>query len=72
MEGYKNNSFPKIEVHRKGVDYNLLCKNPKFEFSQIIALASDEDIEVDIPLLNLNDVNSICDFIESRFMKRDM
>ncbi|MGV8980813.1 molybdopterin-guanine dinucleotide biosynthesis protein B [Clostridium sp.] len=67
MEGYKNNSFPKIEVHRKGVDSNLLCKNPEFEFSQIIALASDEDIEVDIPLLNLNEVNSICDFIESKF-----
>ncbi|MFT5875826.1 MAG: molybdopterin-guanine dinucleotide biosynthesis protein B [Clostridium sp.] len=70
MEGYKNNNFPKIEVHRKCIDSNLLCKNPKYEFSQIIALASDESVEVDIPLLNLNEANSICDFIEGRLMRK--
>jgi len=66
IEGYKNNNYPKIEVHRKGVDSNLLCKNL---FSQIIALASDEVLEVDIPLLDLNNVNSVCDFIENKLMK---
>jgi len=69
IEGYKNNNYPKIEVHRKGVDSNLLCKNPLYKFSQIIALASDEKIDVDIPLLDLNNVNSVCDFIENKLMK---
>jgi molybdopterin-guanine dinucleotide biosynthesis protein B len=69
IEGYKNNNYPKIEIHRKGVDSNLLCLDPNFKFSQIIALASDEDIAVDIPLLDLNDVNCICDFIENKLMK---
>ena len=69
IEGYKDNNFPKIEVHRKDVDSNLFCTNRNFEFSQIIALATDEDVVVNIPLLNLNDVNSICDFIESRLLK---
>ncbi|MBU3198131.1 molybdopterin-guanine dinucleotide biosynthesis protein B [Clostridium estertheticum] len=69
IEGYKDNNFPKIEVHRKDVDSNLLCTNPKFEFSQIIALATDEDVNVNIPILNLNDVNSICDFIESKLIE---
>ncbi|MBX4258579.1 molybdopterin-guanine dinucleotide biosynthesis protein B [Clostridium estertheticum] len=71
IEGYKDNKFPKIEVHRKDGDYNLLCTNPKFEFSQIIALATDEDINVNIPILNLNDVNSICDFIESKLIEEN-
>ncbi|MCB2359086.1 molybdopterin-guanine dinucleotide biosynthesis protein B [Clostridium estertheticum] len=71
IEGYKDNNFPKIEVHRKDVDSNLLCTNPKFEFSQIIALATDEDINVNIPLLNLNDVNSICNFIESKLIEEN-
>lgn len=73
IEGYKNDnkSYPKIEVHRKGVDSNLLCKNIDFKCSQIVALASDEELEVDIPILDLNDVNSICDFIENRLMKRE-
>lgn len=69
IEGYKDNNFPKIEVHRKDVDSNLLCTNSKFEFSRIIALATDEDIKVNVPILNLNDVNSICNFIESKLIK---
>lgn len=71
IEGYKNNnsSYPKIEVHRKGIDSNLLCKNIDFKCSQIVALASDEEVDVDIPILDLNNVNSICDFIENNLMK---
>ncbi|MBU3073629.1 molybdopterin-guanine dinucleotide biosynthesis protein B [Clostridium estertheticum] len=71
IEGYKDNNFPKIEVHRKDGDSNLLCTNPKFEFSKIIAIATDEDVNVNIPILNLNDVNSICDFIESKLIEEN-
>jgi len=69
IEGYKNNNYPKIEVHRKCVDSNLLCTNTNYNLSQFIALASDEELDVDIPVLDLDDVNLICDFIENNLIK---
>lgn len=69
IEGYKNNNYPKIEVHRKCVDSKLLCTNSNYKLSQFIAIASDEKLDVDIPVLDLNDVNSICDFIENNLIK---
>lgn len=62
-EGFKKNKFPKIEVHRKGIDSNLLCKNPDYDIHSFIAVASDEAIDVEIPILDLNNVASIVDFI---------
>lgn len=64
IEGFKNNIYPKIEVHRKDVDKNILYNNPNYDISNIIAVASDENLQVDIPILNLNDAVSIADFIE--------
>lgn len=76
LEGFKKNKYPKIEVHRKSVDDNLLCKNPNFNMGTFIAVASDEAVETDIAILNLNiailnlnDVLSIADFIEYNFIK---
>ncbi len=63
VEGFKNNDYPKIEVHRKGVDDKLLCNNPNFNISSFIALASDELLNVNIPVLDINDISSIADFI---------
>lgn len=68
IEGFKNNIYPKIEVHRKYVDNNLLCKNPSFGISNIKAVASDEELNVNIPVLNLNDTVSVADFIESNIL----
>ena len=70
VEGFKSNDYPKIEVHRKGVDDNLLCKNPDFNIDTFMAVASDEKLDVNIPILNLNDVFSIANFIESNFFIR--
>jgi molybdopterin-guanine dinucleotide biosynthesis protein MobB len=69
IEGFKNNIYPKIEVHRKSVDDNLLYKNPNYDISNIIAIASDEKLDVNIPVLNLNDTVSIADFIENSLIK---
>ncbi|MBU3109972.1 molybdopterin-guanine dinucleotide biosynthesis protein B [Clostridium lacusfryxellense] len=69
IEGYKNNNYPKIEVHRKCVDSNLLCTSSNYKLSEFIALASDEELDVGIPLLDLNDIDTICDFIENNLIK---
>lgn len=70
IEGFKNNIYPKIEVHRKDVDTNLLYKNPNYDISNIIAIASDEKLDVNIPVLNLNDTFSIADFIEDNIIQK--
>ncbi|MBC2582351.1 molybdopterin-guanine dinucleotide biosynthesis protein B [Clostridium sp. DJ247] len=72
LEGFKENKYPKIEVHRKDVDNNLLCKNSDFNIDTFIALASDEEVEINIPILNLNDVLSLADFIEYNFIKQKL
>lgn len=69
IEGFKNNNYPKIEVHRRAVDNNLLCEDSNFNISTFIAVASDEKLDINIPLLDLNDANSIANFIEDRYIK---
>lgn len=69
VEGFKSNDYPKIEVHRKGVDDNLLCKNPNYNIDTFMAVASDENLDIDIPILDLNDIFSIADFIEKTFLR---
>lgn len=69
VEGFKDNVHPKIEVHRKEIDKNLLYKNPKFNYTNFIAIASDEDLNVDIPIFNINDIEEITNFIENNFLR---
>lgn len=68
IEGYKNNNYPKIEVHRKGIDTNLLYTNPNFNTLTFIAIASDESLKVNIPVLDLNNISRIADFIENKML----
>jgi molybdopterin-guanine dinucleotide biosynthesis adapter protein len=69
VEGFKNNSYPKIEVHRKETDSSLLCKSPQFDYTNIIAVASDEVLDMDIPVLSIDDTFMISRFIENTFLK---
>jgi molybdopterin-guanine dinucleotide biosynthesis adapter protein len=69
VEGFKNNSYPKIEVHRKETDSNLLCRSSQFDYTNIIAVASDEVLDVDIPVLSIDDTLMISGFIEKTFLK---
>lgn len=70
VEGFKNNSFPKIEIHRKEVDDNLLFKNPKFDISGFIAVASDEPLSINIPVLDIDNAEEISSFIENNILKK--
>jgi molybdopterin-guanine dinucleotide biosynthesis protein A len=63
VEGFKKAVFPKIELYRRDVNKPQLHG----EDENIIAVASDETIQLsrDLPLLDLNNIGSITDFILS-------
>ena len=62
-EGFKGNTFPKIEVHRKERSNALLCRGEEYD-KTLLAVASDEELDVDVPVYHINDVTGICDFLE--------
>ncbi len=64
LEGFKYNKFPKVEVHRKGVGKEILYKSPSMDTSTYIAIASDEELDVDVKVLDLNNVYDVADYIE--------
>jgi len=67
-EGFKKSSLPKIEVHRKERSSTLLCRGEEHD-PTLIAVASDEPLDVDVPLLDINDPMGVADFIEERLRK---
>lgn len=66
VEGFKQamihqKPIPKIEVYRPSLDLPLLALTD----SNIIAVASDADLSINVPLLDLNNTQQIADFIVS-------
>lgn len=61
VEGFKQESFPKIELHRQSLKRELMYTADE----NIIAIASDEPIsmEREIPQLDLNDTESMLQFV---------
>ncbi|UCD79092.1 MAG: molybdopterin-guanine dinucleotide biosynthesis protein B [Desulfobacterales bacterium] len=64
-EGYKKARKPKIEVvraarHRQA----LLLKDP-----YLVAVVSDAGLELDVPVFDLEDIDSLADFIEKKYLK---
>jgi molybdopterin-guanine dinucleotide biosynthesis protein MobB len=61
VEGFRDVSFPKIEVYRPALGKALLCENDE----HIFALLTDQPITLKrhIPILDLNDLNTTCQFI---------
>ncbi len=59
VEGCKNIAFPKIELHRKELNKPWLYPND----TNIVAIAADEQVSSDLPQLNINDLDSIADFV---------
>ncbi len=69
VEGFKKSHAPKIEVHRKKRSSELLCRGKNFD-DKLIAVASDEDLHVDVPLFHINDYKRICDFIVAGLLSK--
>ncbi len=59
IEGFKQEPVPKLEVHRPAHG-----KPPLFaERSDIVGVATDGEVATDLPLLPLNDIAAIADFV---------
>jgi len=59
VEGFKSVPIPKIEVYRSNLNTPLLASLD----SSIIAVASDVPLSLNIPVLELNNIQQIADFI---------
>jgi len=59
VEGFRHESFPKIELHRCATGKPFLYPNDP----SIIALASDGTADIHLPLLDLNRPEQIAEFI---------
>ena len=63
-EGFKTCDMPKIWVYRAGNSSSIINKK-----DNLIAIASDEKAELDVPWFHLDNIESLADFIEERFLK---
>ncbi|MDY6826414.1 MAG: cyclic pyranopterin monophosphate synthase MoaC [Bacillota bacterium] len=62
VEGNKKSPYPKIEVVRSDVNREPLLP------SHTVAVLSDcDDLKVDLPILKIDDIDALAEFIEQRF-----
>jgi len=66
-EGFKKSGLPKIEVHRRERSATLLCRGEQYD-SSLLAVASDEPLDLDVPVLDLNNPVQVADFVERAFL----
>lgn len=66
VEGFKDEAFPKIELHRPSINKPLLHPND----DNIIAIATDAPTDITKPIdqLELNDIQALADYIQ-KFIK---
>lgn len=63
VEGYKTDNHPKIEVRRKDSPTQIPLDPEQYS---IVAIATDEPVnDKTVPVLNLNDIATIADFVEN-------
>jgi len=68
-EGFKKSGLPKIEVHRAERSPTLICRGEEHDPS-LLAVASDEPLELDVPVLDLNNPTEVVDFVEKNIIKK--
>ncbi|MBW2038821.1 MAG: molybdopterin-guanine dinucleotide biosynthesis protein B [Deltaproteobacteria bacterium] len=61
-EGFKRERHPKVEVFRKDIHPHPLAS----EMENLIAVVSDEPLQLDVPCLGSNDITGVADIIEER------
>ncbi len=59
-EGFKRDNYPKIEVHRQNQGRDLVSPP-----QQLLAIVTDEPLEVDVPQFSKNEIQKLADLIES-------
>jgi molybdopterin-guanine dinucleotide biosynthesis adapter protein len=64
-EGFKSLHFPKIEIFRSVVEPQPIC-GPE---SNLVAIVSDDPVELGVPKFSFAAVSAVADFIEDRYLK---
>jgi molybdopterin-guanine dinucleotide biosynthesis protein B len=64
-EGYKKDVQPKIEIFRKEMHQELLCRKE----DHLVAVVSNRSFDIGIPCFDLDDMKGLSDFIEKDFLK---
>jgi molybdopterin-guanine dinucleotide biosynthesis protein B/molybdopterin-guanine dinucleotide biosynthesis protein len=67
-EGFTKSSLHKIEVHRGEWSTDLLCRGEEHD-PNLLAVASDEPLNLDVPVLDLNSPAQVADFVEKRVIR---
>lgn len=65
-EGFKHGSSAKIELHRTAQGDALLCRG-EADDPTLVAVVSDAPLPLDVPVLPLDDVGAVADFVEAWF-----
>ena len=66
VEGFRHdNTLPRIELHRPSLGKPLLYP----EHRNIIAIASDQPLDTELPLLDINQPETIANFIVDKVIK---
>ncbi len=65
VEGYKRYPRPKIEVFRRAVLDHPLCT----EKDNLLAVISDDPVDLDVPRFGFEQIAAVADLIEERFLK---
>ena len=65
-EGYKKEDKPKIEVVRAARHADVLLENDK----HLVAVVSDVELQLNVPVFDLEDVDRLADFIEEKYLLR--
>lgn len=66
-EGFKRSRMPKIEVHRRERSEHLLGRGEEYD-PLLIAVASDSQLDLDIPVYSINDAVGLTDLLVERFL----
>jgi molybdopterin-guanine dinucleotide biosynthesis protein B len=64
VEGYKRAGKPALEIVRSAVGTELIG-----DLGQLVAVATDVTLEIDVPQFDLDNVAGIVDFIEQTFIQ---
>lgn len=63
-EGFKGNVYPKIELFRASLNRDMLCS----EKDNLIAVASDKRMKINVPCLNIDNAEGIAQLIIDLFL----
>ena len=62
-EGFKRGDHPKIEIFRTEIIKEPLCRHDK----DLIALITDSDVDLDVPIFSLGAIKEVADFLIKHF-----